>query len=65
MRLLRIDVFVIIKRKTGFCFVIFKELALDYVVSGSFDSLFADCFLYFTDFPFFVKGIKYIFEVKF
>jgi len=65
MRLLRIDAFVIIKRKTDFYFVIFKVLATYYVAFGSSVSLFADCFLYFADFSFFVKDIKYIFEVKY
>jgi hypothetical protein len=65
MRLLRIVFFINIKRKTGFYFVIFKELATDCVTFGSSVSLFTDCFPHFTDFPFFVKGIKDIFDVKF
>jgi len=65
MRLLQICFLMEMKGKTDFYFVIFKELATDYVASGSSVSLFADCFLYFADFSFFVKGIKYIFEVKY
>jgi hypothetical protein len=65
MRLLRIVFFINIKRKTGFYFVIFKELATDFVASDSSVSLFTDCFPHFTDFLFFVMGIIDIFEVRF
>jgi len=65
MRLLQICFLMEMKGKTGFYFVIFKELATDCVASGSSFSLFADCFPHSTDFLFFVQNIKYIFEVKF